>query len=215
MIPLVHDFRDERVLVFGGGSVGARKARRFAQEADVTVVSPTFVDESFGDADQVRAEPGPEDVDRWIDQTDPALVVAASDDSDLNATVATVASERNLLYNRADEAGERDADSVVVPATVRSDPVVVSISTGGQSPALSRYLRKHLSGAIENAGEMAQLTGSLREDLKSDGVPAGTRRSAVRAVVHDDDVWKALDSGRSNPQQIAETVIRDVTGDSS
>jgi len=40
VIPLFHDFTDETVLVFGGGPVGARKARRFAAEADVVVVSP-------------------------------------------------------------------------------------------------------------------------------------------------------------------------------
>ncbi|MCL7417130.1 MAG: NAD(P)-dependent oxidoreductase, partial [Halalkalicoccus sp.] len=28
MIPLLHDFTDRTVLVFGGGRVGARKARR-------------------------------------------------------------------------------------------------------------------------------------------------------------------------------------------
>jgi precorrin-2 dehydrogenase/sirohydrochlorin ferrochelatase len=42
MIPLVHDFTDRTVLVFGGGTVGARKARRFAREAHVVVVSPAF-----------------------------------------------------------------------------------------------------------------------------------------------------------------------------
>jgi precorrin-2 dehydrogenase/sirohydrochlorin ferrochelatase len=35
MIPLLHDFSGETVLVFGGGRVGARKARRFAREAKV------------------------------------------------------------------------------------------------------------------------------------------------------------------------------------
>ncbi|MFC6768071.1 NAD(P)-dependent oxidoreductase, partial [Natrinema soli] len=39
MIPLLHDFTNATVLVFGGGHVGARKARRFAREARVLVVS--------------------------------------------------------------------------------------------------------------------------------------------------------------------------------
>ncbi|PSP38537.1 siroheme synthase [Halobacteriales archaeon QH_10_70_21] len=41
MIPLFHDLGDETVLVFGGGPVGARKARRFAREASVVVDDPT------------------------------------------------------------------------------------------------------------------------------------------------------------------------------
>ena len=68
MIPLYHDFTDETVLVFGGGSVGARKARRFAEEARVVVVSPDFEGTSgFGDAELVRARPSPEDVEAWMD----------------------------------------------------------------------------------------------------------------------------------------------------
>ncbi|MDR9382052.1 MAG: NAD(P)-dependent oxidoreductase, partial [Natronomonas sp.] len=49
MIPLYHDFTDETVLVFGGGPVGARKARRFAREAAVVVVSPEFAADDYGD----------------------------------------------------------------------------------------------------------------------------------------------------------------------
>ncbi|MEF8828740.1 MAG: NAD(P)-dependent oxidoreductase, partial [Haloarcula sp.] len=53
MIPLMHDFEGETVLVVGGGPVGARKARTFAAEADVVVLSPEFADRSFADAGKV------------------------------------------------------------------------------------------------------------------------------------------------------------------
>lgn len=213
MLPLVHDFEGERVLVFGGGSVGARKARHFSTEAEVVVLSPEFVDQSFGGAERVRAAPAPEDVAGWLDTVEPALVVAATDNEALNTAIETAAQERGVLSNRADTSGERAAGSVVVPATIRSDPVTVAISTGGQSPALSRYLRVQMEGAIENAGGMAELTGSLRSELAADGVDPETRRRAIRAIVRDDDVWKALDTGSANPRQIARDVISEITGD--
>jgi hypothetical protein len=119
MIPLYHDFNDEAVLVFGGGPVGARKARRFAREASVVLVAPALPADDYGGADAVRAAPGPADVPGWFDRVEPALVVAATDDGDVNGAVARVARDRGLLVNRADEAGSRDAGSVVVPATVR------------------------------------------------------------------------------------------------
>ena len=50
MLPLYHDFADETVVVFGGGPIGARKARRFDTEARVIVVSPAFDADDFGDA---------------------------------------------------------------------------------------------------------------------------------------------------------------------
>lgn len=217
MIPLVHDFEDERVLVFGGGPVGARKARRFAQEASVVVCSPTFDAENYGGAALVRLAPTAADVGAWLDRVDPALVVAATDDADLNAAIDAAAGERGLLRNRADRSGasesdDRDAGSVVVPATVREDPVVVSVSTGGRSPALSRHLREEIESTIQGAGELASILGDLRPELKRQ-LDETDRREALRTVARDDDVWKALDTESANPRQVATDVIADLTGD--
>jgi len=212
MIPLLHDFAGQRVLVFGGGPVGARKARRFAREARVVVVSPAFADAEFGAATLVRGAPGPDDVEGWLDRVGPALVVAATDDPAVNAAIEAAAAERGVLVNRADESGTRRPGSVVVPATVRDDPVVVAVATGGQSPALSRHLRERLEPAVENAGAMAALTGDLREDLRE--WPADQRRAAVRAVVRSETVWGALDAPDADARAVAAEVVADVTGES-
>ncbi|WP_225334975.1 precorrin-2 dehydrogenase/sirohydrochlorin ferrochelatase family protein [Halomicrobium urmianum] len=213
MIPLLHDFSGETVLVFGGGSVGARKARRFAREAEVVVVSPDFADADFGGAERVREAVDADGIAGWLDRADPALVVAATDDDDLNAAVETAATERGVLVNRTDVQGERDPGSVVVPATVRDDPVTVAVATGGRSPALSKHLRERIEDEIDGAGAMAELTADLRRELKADGASPEDRRAAVRAVARSDAVWKALDSGASNARQKAADVVADVTGD--
>ena len=212
MIPLVHDFTGERVLVVGGGPVGARKARRFAREAEVVVLSPTFEAESYGDSQRLRAAPDPEEIPDWLDRIDPALVVAATDSTDLNDAIERAADERGILSNRADRSGSRNLGQVVVPATVRDDPVVAAISTGASSPALSRHLRQELESTISGAGSMAELTGSLRDELAT--VSSETRRAALRAVVDSEAVWKALDTESANARQVATDVIADLTGDS-
>ena len=207
MIPLLHDFTDATVLVFGGGPVGARKARRFAREADVVVVSPDFADRDFGSADLIRAAPDPADVDDWLERTEPALVVAATDDEAVNDAVADAARARGALVNRADRAGERDVGSVVVPATVREDPVVVSIATGGTAPALSKYLRRELEETLAGAGEMARVCATLREELKSRDVDPKRRREIVTDVVNSPELWTALRTGTSNCSQVIEDVL--------
>ena len=215
VIPLFHDFTDETVLVFGGGPVGARKARRFAEEADVVVVSPEFADADFGGAERVRGAPDAEEIGSWIDRTDPALVVAATDDGALNEAIAVAANERGVLVNQTDQSGERDANSVVVPATVEDGPVTMAVSTDGTSPAVSKYLRERFEEEFAGVGEMAELTADLRQDLRDEGMGPAERRAAVRRVVKSDRVWKALDSGRSNPSQVVSAVISNNTGDSS
>jgi len=207
MIPLLHDFTDARVLVFGGGPVGARKARRFAREAEVVVVSPDFADREFGDAALVRAAPDPDEIPGWLERTTPALVVAATDDEAINDAVTDAARERGTLVNRADRSGNRDADSVVVPATVREDPVVVAVATGGQAPALSKYLRQELEETLSGAGEMARVCAGVREELKSQDVVADRRREIVTDLVNSPDVWTALRTGTSNSPQVIEDVL--------
>ena len=229
MIPLYHDFTDETVLVFGGGPIGARKARRFAEEAAVIVVSPAFDADDFGGAALVRARPAPDDVGAWVDRTAPALAVAATDDDGVNDAVAAAARARGILVNRADRSaatgddGEADARShhhdtvgppidVVVPATVADGDVRVAISTGGRSPALAKHLRERIESEVDGAEGMAALTADLRAELRSSDLGPSERRDAIRAVVRAPEVWKALRTGISNPRQEATRVIRNTMG---
>jgi precorrin-2 dehydrogenase/sirohydrochlorin ferrochelatase len=230
VIPLYHDFTDERVLVFGGGPVGARKARRFAAEAAVTVVSPDFEAEDYGDAELVRAAPTPAEVRDWVARVDPSLVVAATDDDAVNDAAEAAARALGALVNRADRSdadgddGERGSDEhgetapdrgtrdVVVPATVEDGDVRVAVSTGGASPALAKHLRERIEADIAGAGAMADLTGRLRRELRDSDYTPAERRDAVRAVVRSERVWKALRTGESKARQEADRVIRNTVG---
>lgn len=215
MIPLLHDLSDEPVLVFGGGPVGARKARRFDREARVVVLSPTFADADFGGAELVRAAPDAASVSGWIDRADPVLVVTATDDESLNAAVAEAAEAAGVLVNRTDRSGDRSAGSVVVPATVRDGPVTVAVATDGTSPALSGHLRERFEDDLEGVGELARATGEVRERLQSRGVPPAERRETVRALVRSPAVWTALGSGDTNLDRVVTDVLSEIMGDAS
>lgn len=210
MIPLVHDLTGETVLVVGGGPVGARKASRFAAEAKTIVVSPRFADADFGDASQVRLALSPGDAESWIDTIEPRLVVTATDDEALNDAIARAARAHDALVNRADVSGDRPADSVVVPATVRDGPVTVAVTTSGMSPALSRYLREAIEEDITGAGDMAALTAEIRGELKDRDISPADRRAALRAVVQSEAVWKNLRGGTANPRRVATDIVAEV-----
>jgi precorrin-2 dehydrogenase/sirohydrochlorin ferrochelatase len=215
MIPLYHDFTDETVAVFGGGPVGARKARRFASEADVVVISPEFSEDEYGDADLVRARPGPDDIRMWFDRLTPALVVVATNDDAVNDAIEREATRAAVLINRADRSAERGPKSVVVPATVQDGDVSVAISTGGRSPALAKELRKRIEREIEGADELAAITAAIREELKASGVDPARRRAAVRDAVQSSEVWKDLGRGNSNPRQRVDAVVEAALGEKS
>ncbi|MFW6436143.1 MAG: precorrin-2 dehydrogenase/sirohydrochlorin ferrochelatase family protein [Halococcoides sp.] len=205
MIPLFVDFTDERVLVVGGGPVGVRKARMFAADARTIMVSPAF-SATPASVECVRAAPDDRSIGAWIDRIGPALVVAATDDAALNASIADAAADRGVLYNRADRrGGDRPAGSVTVPATSTDGPVTVAIGTDGRAPALSRYLREEIDPLVDDAGAMARLIDELRSEW--DDWPAERRRSALREVVRSDRVWTALGVEGDNAHRTAVDVI--------
>lgn len=198
MIPLVHDFCGSTVLIFGGGSVGARRARYFAREASVIVVSPAFADREFGDAERVRADPSARDVEAWVVRADPALVVAATDDEAINDAIETAGRAHGALVNRADRVSECDPWHVDVPATVRDDPVVVAIATGGSSPTLSGYLRERIEDDLSGAGKIASLAAEIRDKLREQEISHEERHEALRGVVTAPELWEAVQDGRTD-----------------
>ncbi|PSQ54795.1 siroheme synthase [Halobacteriales archaeon SW_8_68_21] len=237
MTPLYHDFAGGTVVVFGGGPVGARKARGFDDAACVVVVSPAFDErlrsladgrdgESDGDdeggRDGENDENDEDGRDGESDGDDEDGRDGESDgDGEDGAAIELIRAapdadavgdwlDRGLLVNRTDVSGERDPGSVVVPATVEDDPVTVALSTGGTSPALAKALRERIETEIDGAGEMARLSGEIREELKSKGIAPEKRREAVRRVVRSRGVWKGLQKGRSYGRQEADTVIEEV-----
>lgn len=200
MLPLFHDFEGRSVVIVGGGSVALRKARTFAAEADVTVVADAFV-EGFEvlDCNLVSRRLEPAEAPELVSgatvpgvDASPFLVVPATDDRALNDAIAAAGREAGCLVNRVDERG-----STVTPARAEAGPLTVAISTGGESPAVARYLRHEIEPLLAHAEPMARLQAELRDRLADrDGWSATRRREALRTILDDEAVWEALEADR-------------------
>ncbi len=128
-------------LVVGGGAVGERKVHDLmAAGALVTVVSRTLTSELAALAD--RGEIRYLEADFHPDQVEGmALVMAATDDQEVNAAVSAAAQSRGIWVNVADAP---EYCTFIVPAMLRRGGLTLAISTGGASPALARQLRREL-----------------------------------------------------------------------
>jgi precorrin-2 dehydrogenase/sirohydrochlorin ferrochelatase len=140
--PIFANLVDKPCLVVGGGAVGARKVQDLRTAgARVTVVSPEVTDElaalaAAGKIRQVAEDFRPEHVTGMV------LVMAATDDPEVNAQVSAAAQAAAIWVNVADAP---EFCTFIVPAQVRRGDLTVAISTGGASPALARKLRQELS----------------------------------------------------------------------
>jgi len=139
--PIFAVIEDKPCLVVGGGAVGERKvADLMAAGARVTVVSRTLTPELAALASRGEISYLPEDF-RAAQVEGMALVMAATDDPEVNAAVSAAAQARAIWVNVADAP---EYCTFIVPAQVRRGDLTLAISTGGASPALARQVREEL-----------------------------------------------------------------------
>jgi siroheme synthase-like protein len=189
-MPLMIDFEGKRVIVIGGGRVGLRKARTFRQAgAEVEVVSREFA-RGFAGLPVKRTRVDTFDDLKMLGTA--FLVIAATDDPELNARIYSACRGRGVLCNVVDD----PRSEVYMPSIVSRGPLTVAISTGGASPALAKRARQEIEGAIGPAwGGMAALLGEARNDLKRSTPSQATRRRTLSKIIEDEGIWRALESG--------------------
>jgi precorrin-2 dehydrogenase/sirohydrochlorin ferrochelatase len=93
------------------------------------------------------------------------LVVVATDDPALNRSVAAFALERNILVNVVDDP---EKCNFIVPSTLKRGDLLVSVTTSGRSPALSRRIRRDLEHIFpESLDEILDLVSAARDSMKA------------------------------------------------
>ena len=155
--PIFLDIAGKPCLVVGGGEVAARKIALLERAGGhVRVSSPELVPSlsrsvAAGRIRHIADTFEPDQLDGV------SLVIAATDDRAANARVSWEARRRGLPVNVVDDPA---LCSFQVPAIVDRDPVLVAVSTGGDSPVLARWVRgrieRALPVALGNLGRLAR-----------------------------------------------------------
>ena len=173
--PVNLDLQDRRVVIVGGGAVAARKAGRLlAAGACLSVVSPALCEElaalaASGElAHQARRY-------RAGDLAGALLAFAASDDAAVNLAVAAEARERGILVDVVDAPKE---SGFTTPAALQRGELLITVSTAGASPALSRRIIGQLEPLFgEEYAEAVALLSAIREKILTEkGGSAYTRQ---------------------------------------
>jgi precorrin-2 dehydrogenase/sirohydrochlorin ferrochelatase len=201
MIPLFVDCSGKRIVIFGGGEVASRKAAYFSGEADVLVVSRSFSHKmSILPVERRMLEAGrvsDEELNGIIDRA--FLVIGALSDPVQNNRIKNLCIAREILFNNAD--GE--AGNVIIPSVTGGKNFTLAISTKGNSPAVSRFIREHLETQFPALDDMIALQRDLRAQLKHTE-PSQSRRNAILwEVLNDRELWITL---KNNPSQARQQV---------
>lgn len=173
-LPIFVDVRGQPCLVVGGGPIAARKVELLqAAGAVVHVVAPRVCEALLSKAEGgvLRISQRPVDT---ADLAGAHLVVAATDDEEVNARVAGEARARSIPVNVVDAPA---LCSFIMPALIERGAVLVAVSTGGASPVLARLVRARIEGALPpGLGALAGFAARHRETVKRALTPAARRR---------------------------------------
>lgn len=163
-LPLFFKLEGQPALLVGGGNIALRKAILLTRAgAKVTVISHDICPE----LEALLAKTGGEGIIGEYHTTlldGKALVIAATDDNELNSRVHFDATARKLPVNVVDSPA---LCTFIFPAIVDRSPIVVAISSGGQAPVLARLLRAKLETWIPNSySNLSSLVGRFRGAVK-------------------------------------------------
>lgn len=139
--PVFLNLSNKLCVVIGGGKVAERKVCSLLDcKARVKVVSPELTPRlknmvAQGKIECKRGDYAPEDLNNAY------LVISATGDREVNESVSKECMERGIPVNVVDTPSLAD---FIVPATVRRGPLILAVSTSGESPLLARLIREEL-----------------------------------------------------------------------
>ena len=175
--PVNLDIHGSRVVVVGGGPVAARKcAALLGAGAAITVIAPKL------DADLDRlseAEAIKVVMRKYVtgDLLGAVLVFAATDDPEVNRTIAADAKKSGIAVSVADDPA---AGTFTLPAAIARGDLLITVSTGGRCPALAAGIRRDLEKRFGSEYTVvADIMGAVREKLLTEKAGSAYNKSLL------------------------------------
>jgi precorrin-2 dehydrogenase/sirohydrochlorin ferrochelatase len=163
LFPINLNLRGQTAFIIGGGGVAERKCRSLLDAGAVVrviapAITPCLAELALrGSITHLHRpyEPGA--------MAGAALVFAATDDRAVNRAAAEEAQRLGIPVCVVDEPAEGTFTS---PSTVRRGDLLITISTGGRSPALARRIREELEDRYgPEYADIVDILGAFREKL--------------------------------------------------
>ncbi len=182
--PMFIDLKDLPCLIVGGGKIAERKLHVLMDfEADITMLSKDFTEEivrisKSGEATNVKIIKN-EYNNSYLDKM--KLVIAATDDKELNSVIAADCKERNIQVNAVDQI---DDCTFIFPSYLKKGDVVAAFSSGGNSPVITQYLKQQNNDILtDNIGDIAAFLGAIRQLVKQKVVGESNRKKVYQELL--------------------------------
>lgn len=181
--PIFIESKDKRCVIIGGGKVAYRKFEALMQYGfRITVIAPEFCD-AFAKAEKNQSF---ERLQRNVvkkDLKDADLVIAATNQPNLNRKIVQVCKKHHILVNSVTNGEE---GSFMFPALVKRGNISIGINTAGKSPVFCQYIKEKIQTVLpEWYGELNEQLGELRKQNTYRMLTGTEKNGMVRRMIHD------------------------------
>jgi len=184
-------------LVVGGGMVATRKVRSLVDSGVQVRVIASEISSDLQALDNVECL---ERAFEFSDLDNAKLVIAATNNRELNAAIAEQCESLGILANTATDSLSA---GFILPSTINRDPVRIAISTGGASPTLARLLRSRLESLLPPTySQLAALLERFRNAAKA-AIPDSLNRGRFWAEIVEGPIGDLVHAGRDDEAEEA------------
>ncbi len=179
--PMYVDITNKDCLIVGGGKVALRKVEVLLDfKAKVCVVAQEVCEQIKALEDEGKITVlEREFIDKDIEKR--FLVVAATNQKELNHRISILASQKNIPVNAVDQIEDC---YFIFPAYVKEKELVASFSSSGKSPVTVQYLKqKEKEILTPRLGEINDYLGAIRQEIIEKYDDEKQRRAAFKEIL--------------------------------
>ena len=180
--PMFVDLTDANCLVVGGGSVALRKVNVLLDfGAKVHVIAKEISMDLAALSEETDHLLLEQREFTPFDLQDRKLVIVATSDNELNGQIYMMCSEGGIPVNVVDD---QEKCSFIFPSYIKEQNLVGAFSSGGNSPALTQYLKnKEKEILTPRLGELNEVLGRWRQPIKELFPLESSRKSAFEQLI--------------------------------
>ncbi|ACV39841.1 precorrin-2 dehydrogenase/sirohydrochlorin ferrochelatase family protein [Leptotrichia buccalis] len=149
--PLFVNLENKKILVIGGGKIAYKKITKILEySANVTIVTEKIEEEKLLQLENVkivdnkRIENDKDTIEELV--KDYFLVIAATNDEELNENIAKICDSRGILINNISSKTEMNA---MFGGIVKNDEFQIAVSTGGKNCRRSRAMKSEIQKILD------------------------------------------------------------------
>ena len=160
--PMFVNLKNQPCLVVGGGMVAYRKVKVLLDfEARVVVVGENICDkinEIVKKSNQLELQ---KKCFEDADCDNMFMVIAATDDKELNHHIAGICNSKGIMVNAVDQ---KEDCSFIFSSYIKEKNLIAAFSSGGNSPVLAQYLKSQEKEILTPfLGELNEYMGKIRK----------------------------------------------------